>query len=293
MNAKTTSTYGTTINIKNSSSKKSEIIAITSGKGGVGKTTIAVNMAIAMQKLRKRVLIIDADLHLGNVDLNLGMRTDKSIADVVRNDLPLNKAIVSTPVKVDLLPASTASIDLIESEPAVLEKLAEKFKRFESYYDYIFIDTGAGIAMNVLSFLFGADKICVVITPDPASITDAYAVIKVVKSVNKDIPIFLIGNMVNHADEGDILYKKMNLMAHKFLNNQIHYGGSLLKDELVARSVKRQKPFVLDHPGGMASNAVRAMIRRIMQAPINNGFYNKNIFERVLETKNTQLEWNL
>ncbi len=293
MKSKLSGTYSSGINIKGNPHRKSEIIAVTSGKGGVGKTTIAVNMAIALRQLGKRVLIIDADLHLGNVDLNMGTRIEKSIADVVRKDLPLKEVIIETPMKVDLLPASSASIDLIESEEAVLKKIAEKFKRFESSYDYIIVDTGAGIGMNVLSFLLGADKICVVITPDPASITDAYAVIKVVKTVNKDIPVFLIGNMVNHADEGDILYKKMNLMVHKFLNSQIYYGGALLKDDMVAKSVKKQKPFILDHPNGLAANGVRAMIRRLMQSLRNNGFGNKNIFERVLETKNTQLEWNL
>ncbi len=282
-----------TISIQRGNPKTTEIIAITSGKGGVGKTTLAINMALALRQMGKKVLIIDADLHLGNVDLNLGVRTDNTIADVIRKNLPLNKVIINTPYKVDLLPASSASLDLIESEEEVLQKLAEKFKRFENSYDYIIVDTGAGIAMNVLTFLLGADKIFVVITPDPASITDAYAVIKVVKSVNKKIPIFLVGNMVNHVDEGDILFKKMNLMTYKFLESKIFYGGALLKDDMVARSVKKQQPFMLDHPNGMAAKSIRAIIRRLIQAFKNNGFNHKNIFERVLETKNTKLEWNL
>ncbi len=282
-----------TISIQRGNQKTTEIIAITSGKGGVGKTTLAINMALALRQMGKKVLIIDADLHLGNVDLNLGVRTDNTIADVIRKNLPLNKVIINTPYKVDLLPASSASLDLIESEEEVLQKLAEKFKRFENSYDYIIVDTGAGIAMNVLTFLLGADKIFVVITPDPASITDAYAVIKVVKSVNKKIPIFLVGNMVNHVDEGDILFKKMNLMTYKFLESKIFYGGALLKDDMVARSVKKQQPFMLDHPNGMAAKSIRAIIRRLIQAFKNNGLNHKNIFERVLETKNTKLEWNL
>ncbi len=280
------------VNVKGNASRKTQIIAITSGKGGVGKTTIAVNMAIAWQQLGKKVLLIDADLYLGNVDLNLGIRSEKTIADVVKKDLELSDVIIKTPMKIDVLPASSASLDLIESEDEILVKLAEKFKRFENSYDYIILDTGAGIALNVLSFLLGADKIGVVITPDPASITDAYAVIKVVKSVNNKLPVYLIGNMVNHADESDVLFKKMNLMVHKFLNSQIYYGGALLKDDMVARSVKKQRPFILEHPNGLAANAVRAMIRRFMQSLTANSFANKNIFERVIETKNTQVEWN-
>ncbi|MCD6375101.1 MAG: MinD/ParA family protein [Caldisericaceae bacterium] len=284
--------YDGDLKAKGKTLQKTQIIAITSGKGGVGKTTIAVNMAIAWQQLGKKVLLIDADLYLGNVDLNLGIRSEKTIADVVKKDLELSEVIIKTPMKIDVLPASSASLDLIESENEILEKLAEKFKRFENSYDYIILDTGAGIALNVLSFLLGSDKIGVVITPDPASITDAYAVIKVVKSVNKNLPVYLIGNMVNHADESDVLFKKMNLMVHKFLDSQIYYGGALLKDDMVARSVKKQRPFILEHPNGLAANAVRGMVRRFMQALTANGFASKNIFERVLETKNTQVEWS-
>ncbi len=279
--------------LKRASGKSCEIIAITSGKGGVGKSTLTVNMAIALRQLNKKVLIIDADLHLGNVDLILGTRSEQTIADVARGKASLNDVVIHTQAKVDLLPASSAALDLIETEDTVLQKLAEAFKSFQHDYDYILIDTGAGIGMNVLTFLLGADKIGVVITPDPASITDAYAVIKIVKTVNKKLPVFLIGNMVNNSDEGDVLYKKMNLMVHKFLASQIFYGGALVKDDLVARSVKRQQPFMLEHPNGMAANAVRALNRRIMQSVNWKLFGNKNLFERVMETKQTQVEWNL
>ncbi len=269
-----------------------EIIAITSGKGGVGKTTISINQAIDLRKLNKNVLIIDADLHLGNADLLLGIRTKYSVADVVKKKVSLAEAIVTTQNKIDLLPASMASLDLIESEDSVLRNLARAFKAFEHNYDYIIIDTGAGIAMNVLSFLLGADKISVVITPDPASITDAYAVIKVVKSVDKNIPVFLTANMVNHPDEGEVLYKKMNLMAHKFLNSHVLYGGAIVRDDIIARSVKQQRPFMIDHPNSAAANAIRAINRRLLQTSGTNALQEHNLFERVIQTKKTTVEWN-
>ncbi len=269
-----------------------EIIAITSGKGGVGKTTVSVNQAIDLSKLHKKVLLIDADLHLGNADLLLGLRAGYTIADVVKNNIPLSEAIVATENRIDLLPASMASLDLIESEDEVLRKLANAFKSFEHTYDYIIIDTGAGIAMNVLSFLLGADKISVIITPDPASITDAYAVIKVVKSVDKQIPVFLTANMVNHPEEGEVLYKKMNLMAHKFLNSHVLFGGAIVRDDLIARSVKEQRPFISAHPNSAAANAIRAMNRRLLQTSGINPLAENNLFERVIQTKKTAIEWN-
>ncbi|NOX90046.1 MAG: MinD/ParA family protein [Calditrichaeota bacterium] len=278
---------------KGSNGRSCEIIAITSGKGGVGKTTVSVNLAIDLQQMNKKVLVVDADLHLGNVDLILGIRTTRTIADVVKKNISLKDVIIHTNAKIDILPASSASLDLIESELSVLHKLAHAFNDFNHNYDYIIIDTGAGIAMTVLSFLLGADKIGVIITPDPASITDAYAVIKVVKSVNKNIPVFLTSNMVNHSDEGDILYKKMNLMVHKFLDSFILFGGSIIRDEMIARSVKKQRPFILDHPNSSAANSIRALNRRILQSSRLNTFGNKNLFERVIENKKIPLGWNL
>ncbi len=280
------------VNHATAAKKTGEIIAVTSGKGGVGKTTVSVNQAIDLRRLNKKVLVVDADLHLGNVDLLLGIRAEHTIADVVKKGIPLQEAIITTQSKVDVLPASMASLDLIESEDSVLRKLADSFKTFENTYDYIIIDTGAGIAMNVLSFLLGADKISVIITPDPASITDAYAVIKVVKSVDKNIPIFLTANMVNHADEGEVLYKKMNLMAHKFLNSHVLYGGAIVRDDAIARSVKQQRPFMVEHPNSSAANAIRAMNRRLLQTSGGNPLQQNNLFERVMQTKKTAIEWN-
>ncbi len=269
-----------------------EIIAITSGKGGVGKSTISANMAINLQSMNKKVLLIDADIHLGNIDLLLGTRTKYTLADVVQKELPLQDVIIKGPGNIDVLLASSAEFDLIETETFFLRKLSQAFASFEHDYDYMIIDTGAGIAQNVLSFLLGADKIVLIITPDPASITDAYAVIKVVRSVSPEVPIFFAANMVNSADEGEILFKKMNLMVQKFLNSRIIFGGSIIKDEFIDRSVKTQKPFILSHPNGAAANAIRVLNRRVLQAAVNHGANGKNIFERLIKNKKIQFEWN-
>ncbi len=270
--------------------KKYEVIAVTSGKGGVGKSTVSVNMAINLQQMNRKVLLMDADIHLGNIDLMLGTRSRLTLADVLKDGVELRDVVIEGPGNIDILPASSASLDIIESEDMFLRKLAAAFNRFEHDYDYIIMDTGAGIARNVISFLLSAQKIVLVITPDPASITDAYAVIKVVRSVNKEIPIFLTANMVHSADEGEILYKKMNLMVQKFLESKIQFGGSILRDDLIVRSVKQQKPFVLHHPNSGSTTAIRVLNRRVLHTSGLEGQH-ANLFERMLQNKKIQFEW--
>ncbi len=271
--------------------KKYEVIAVTSGKGGVGKSTVSVNMAINLQQMNRKVLLMDADIHLGNIDLLLGTRSRLTLADVLKDGVELRDVVIQGPGNIDILPASSASLDIIESEDTFLRKLAAAFNRFEHDYDYIIMDTGAGIARNVISFLLSAQKIVLVITPDPASITDAYAVIKVVRSVNKEIPIFLTANMVNSADEGEILFKKMNLMVQKFLESKIQFGGSILRDDLIIRSVKQQKPFVLHHPNSGSTTAIRVLNRRVLHTSGLDGQH-ANLFERMLQNKKIQFEWD-
>jgi flagellar biosynthesis protein FlhG len=285
---------GITGDMKTANNQKScDVIAVTSGKGGVGKTTISANLAINLQQMNKKVLLVDADIHLGNTDLILGTRTDKTLADLMKNDVFLSDIIVQGPGNIDVLPASSAALDLINAEEVFLRRLASAFKMFNHKYDFMILDTGAGIGQNVISFLLGASKILVIITPDPASITDAYAIIKVIRSVNMDVPVFLSTNMVNSNDEGEILYKKMNLMVQKFLGSRISFGGSILKDDMIGRSVRTQRPFVLEYPNSGSANAIRVLNRRLLQAVKNNTNGGANIFEKLIDNRKIQFEWNL
>jgi len=191
-----------------------EILSVTSGKGGVGKTIISVNIAILLRQYKKKILLVDADIHLGNVDLVLGIRPKYTIADVVVGDMDLRNIIVKSPQGIDVLPAASAIQDLFEMERNVLKKLCDSFSDFEREYDVIVVDTGAGISKSVMSFVLGSDKVIIMVTPDPASITDAYGMIKVIKMSHPFVPILMIVNMVDSQDEGESLYKKLELMAH-------------------------------------------------------------------------------
>jgi len=272
--------------------KGAEIIAITSGKGGVGKSSLSVNMALMLQQIRKKVLIIDADIHLGNVDLLMGVRSQHTLADVLEEGIELKDIIIPGPGNIDILPASSASGKLLEMEDVFLKKLASAFRSIENNYDYIIVDTGAGVANSVLSFLLGADKIVIVITSDPASIADAYAVIKIIKKNDLEIPILLIPNIMQSHEAGESLFKRMNLMVRRFLKSDIHYVGAILKDELIARSVKMQKPFVIHNPNAPATSILRVLAKRIIQVEKKKRGDSKNVFDRFITNKKITFQWD-
>jgi flagellar biosynthesis protein FlhG len=269
-----------------------EIIAITSGKGGVGKSSISVNFALMLQQMHKKVLMIDADIHLGNVDLLMGIRAQHTLADLFDENMQLSDIIASGPANIDILAASSASGKLLEMEDVFLRKLAVAFKTIENDYDYIIVDTGAGIANSVLSFLLGADKIVLVVTSDPASIADGYAVIKIIKRNDLDIPVLLIPNIMSSHEAGESLYKRMNLMVRRFLKSDIEYGGSVLKDDLIANSVKTQKPFVVHNPNAAATNVIRMLTRKILTVPSKNRIDSRNVFDRFIINKKIKFEWD-
>lgn len=272
--------------------KRAEIIAITSGKGGVGKSSLSVNIAIILQQMRKKVLIIDADIHLGNIDLIMGVRSEYTIADVLNEGMQLSDIIVTGPANIDVLPASSASGKLLEMEDVFLKRLAVAFRTIENNYDYIIVDTGAGIANSVLSFLLGADKIVLIITSDPASIADAYAVIKIIKRNDLDIPILLIPNIMHSLEAGENLYKRLNLMVRRFLKSDIEFAGTVLKDDLISRSIKIQKPFVFHNPNAPATNIIRIVTKRILQMEKKKQKDKKNVFDRFISNRKIKFEWD-
>ncbi len=266
-----------------------EVIAVTSGKGGVGKSSLSVNIAILLQQLKKKVLLIDADIHLGNVDLILGMRPRYTIADVISERVGMKEAIVSGPAGIDILPASSAVSELLELKDGVLQKIGETFSGFEYNYDLIILDTGAGISQNVMSFVFAAHKTVLVVTSDPSSIADAYAMIKVIRTTKPDMPILMVTNMVRNHEEGDSIYKKMNLMVRKFLNSGIDFGGAILRDELIAKSIKLQQPFVLQYPNSGPATALRLVNRKLLQLPGMDSSKREHFFKNFLENRKIEI----
>jgi len=279
-----------TKNILNLSSLKTDkclpdIVTVTSGKGGVGKTNISVNLAIILKQLKRNVLLIDADINLGNVNLILGIRPKYTIADALVGNVELENIIVSGTQGIDILPAASAVQDLLKMEDDIIRKLGDAFSRLEHEYDIIVVDTGSGISRNVMSFVLGSDKTIVIVTPDPASITDAYGMIKLIRRYETSIPVMLIVNMVDSEDEGESLYKKMNLMVQRFLKSDILYGGSILQDSFVSDSIRKQRPLVLEYPNSISVNALKMITRNLLRLPHRDINNRTNLFNRLMYSR--------
>lgn len=217
------------------------VIAVTSGKGGVGKTNIVLNLGFALGKFGKKVLILDADLGLGNLDILLGIAPRYNLSHVLNGEKKINEIIVDGPGKLKILPASSGIQELTRLSESQKKVLSKELEKVVSFFDILLIDTAAGISSNVLFFNLSAQEIIVVVTPEPTSITDAYALMKVLSVRYKEDNFKLVVNSVGSSAEADEVYRQLNLVTSKFLNITIEYFGCVLTDKNIKNCVKKQK----------------------------------------------------
>ena len=233
----------------------SKIITIASGKGGVGKTNFTVNLGIALAKLGKRVTIIDADLGLANVDVLFGIVTKYNLSNVLKDEVSVQDIIVKGPYNINIISGGSGIMDLIDLSSEQLDKLIGILSHFNSISDYILIDTGAGISKSVLSFVDAASDVMLVITPDPTSITDAYALIKnIVKDETKAIKLII--NRIESNEEGDEVFRKLQQAVNRFLNREVENMGYIFEDSNIKRSVRKQVPLLEAYPRAIASKGI-------------------------------------
>jgi len=220
---------------------QARVIAITSGKGGVGKTNIVANLGYTLGKLGNRVLVFDADLGLGNLDVLLGLTPRYNLSHVIDGTKRLSDIIVNGPGNLKILPASSGiqSMTTLTSDQKI--EIFNELNALLSRYDIVLIDTAAGISNNVLYFNASADEIMVVVTPEPTSITDAYALMKVLSVKYQEKHFRLLVNMASSVKEADDVSRQLCLVADRFLDVSIEYFGSVLTDDNVKSGVRRQK----------------------------------------------------
>ncbi len=248
----------------NDGSHKTRIIAITSGKGGVGKTNIAVNMAIAYAEIGKRVILIDGDMGMANVNVLLNIVPRYNLMQVINHQKKMSEIILDTEFGIKFIAGANGFSKIANLS---VEELAYFTKEFASLgnADIIIIDTGAGIANNVLQFVAAADEVYVVTTPEPTAITDAYGIIKIISTelVNREINIKLLVNRVHSADEGKRISERIITIVAQFLNYKVDYIGFVYDDPVVQTAVIRQKPFMVVNPTSRPAVCLKHIVGRI------------------------------
>ena len=238
------------------------VMAVTGGKGGVGKTNISVNLAVAFAEMGKNTLLMDADLGLANVDVLLGLSPKFTLADLVAGRCGIKDVLVTGPDGLLIVPASSGFRHMAELLPAEHVGLVNVFSELQDELDIMVVDTAAGITDSVLTFCQAAQDALVVVCDEPASITDAYALIKVLSRERGVDRVHVVANMVRDANEGRRLYEKLARVCERFLGDvALHYMGAVPQDEWLRRAVQRQQAVVKAYPGSPSARAINEIAR--------------------------------
>lgn len=245
-----------------------KVIAVTGGKGGVGKTNVTLNTAIAMAQQGKRVMVLDADLGLANVDVLLGLRVVKNLSHVLSGECTLDDVLVEGPYGIKIAPATSGSQSMTELTHTEHAGLIRAFSELRAQIDVLIVDTAAGISDMVLSFSRASQDIMVVVCDEPTSLTDAYALIKI---LNKDHGVFrfkIVANMVRNMREGHELFAKLTKVTDRFLDVALELVATVPFDENVRKSVRKQKAIVELYPTSPAAIAISKLAQQAASWPV-------------------------
>lgn len=245
-----------------------QVIAVTGGKGGVGKSNVSINLSIALAERGRRVVLLDADLGLANIDVLLGITSKGNIADVISGEASLRDVMVEGPQGVKIVPASSGTQKMVSLNPMEHAGLINAFSEIANDLDVLIVDTAAGISEGVVSFLRAAQEVLMVVCDEPTSITDAYALIKL---LNRDYDMYrfrVLANMVKSQEEGRHLFSKLTHVTDRFLDVALQYVGCIPFDEAVKKSVQRQRPVLEAYPRAKASLAFKSLAEKADNWPL-------------------------
>jgi flagellar biosynthesis protein FlhG len=248
--------------------KPVRVIAVTSGKGGVGKTSVSVNLAMAMANVGKNVMLMDADLGLANIDVMLGLHPTHNLSHVVSGSKSLNEIIVEGPLGVQIVPAASGTQFMSTLSDAEHAGLIRAFSELNSGIDTLIIDTAAGITPGVVSFCKAAQEILVVVCDEPASITDAYATIKLMSRDYHIQKFHVLANKTQSAQEGRALFDKLSRATDRFLDVTLNFVGVIPFDDSIKKAVQRQKSVVDAFPRSRAAIAFKNLAQKADKWPM-------------------------
>ena len=248
--------------------KQIKVIAVSGGKGGVGKTNVSLNTAISLAKLGKRVLVLDADLGLANVDVMLGLRVQRNLSHVLSGECELDDIIIQGPEGINILPASSGTQSMVDLTPAEHAGLIRAFSDMQTQFDILIVDTAAGISDMVLSFCRASQDVLLVVCDEPTSITDCYALMKLLSRDHGLFKFKVVANMVRSTKEGQQLFAKLSKVTDRFLDVAVELVAVIPFDENIRKAVRKQQAIVEAFPESPASIVFKSLAQNIISWPV-------------------------
>lgn len=265
--------------------KPVRVIAVTSGKGGVGKTNLSVNLGVALAQMKRRVILLDADMGLANVDILLGLSPQYNLSHVLQGDKTLQEIMLEGPAGLKVIPASSGIQQMAELAVTEQAGIIRAFSELDDDLDVLIVDTAAGISSAVVNFARACQEIIVVVCDEPTSLTDAYAYIKL---LNRDYGLskfHIVSNMVNNMQQGQQLFIKLSKVTDRYLDVRLNFAGAVPYDETLRKAVQKQTAIVDAFPDSKASKAIRKLALSVENWPIKAqaGGYLEFFVERMIQ----------
>jgi len=243
-------------------------IAVSSGKGGVGRTNVVANLAVALARRGQRVIVLDADLGLANLDVLLGLHPSATLRHVIHGECTLSEVLIDGPQGIRLVPGSSGFEDMTQLDGGERLHLLEQVDTLEESFDILLVDTAAGISSNVTFFATAAQETLVVVTPEPASLTDAYALIKVLSTRYAEQEFGVLVNMARSVEEADLTFAHLSRVAAQFLDVSLRYDGFVPYDRELPEAVRRQQAVLERAPRAEVSRAFDRLASRVVSLPV-------------------------
>jgi len=247
------------------------VIAVTGGKGGVGKTNVSINLAVQLARRQKRVMLLDADLGLANIDVQLGLKATQNLEDVFSGDATLKEILLEGPGGIQIVPASSGTQSMVKLSAQQHAGLIASFSELANDIDALIIDTAAGIADAVVAFARAAQEVLVVVCDEPSSITDAYALIKLLQKEHGVQSFRVLANQTRSEKEGQALFNRLQHTTDRFLDVILYYAGCIPFDEAVRKAVKKQQAVSLAYPNSAVAAAYQKLAEHVESWPLPGG----------------------
>lgn len=245
--------------------RRARVLAVTSGKGGVGKSNTTVNLAIALASAGARVVVLDADLGLANVEVLLGLNSLFNLQHVINGEKSIRQIVVRAPGGFELVPGSSGIMKLADLNASARQNILLGLRDLQEDADFVIVDTMAGIGQNAVAFAAAADEILLVTTPEPSSILDAYATVKIVYALRDDAVFRVIVNMAGGENQAWAVADKLSSVAQQYLSRRLSYLGYVPRDPHVSQAVMQTRPFLLQYPTCPAARCVQELASRILR----------------------------